>query len=72
MKRIAPGPGQESVWDYSRPPRLERFGGHIQIMLGGGMIADTRGAYRVPETSHPPVYYLPPRDILDRRSSAAT
>ena len=63
MKRIAPGPGQESVWDYPRPPRLERFSGRIQIMLGGVTIADTRGAYRVLETSHPPVYYLPPGDI---------
>ncbi len=63
MKRIAPGPGQESVWDYPRPPRLERFGGCIQIVLGGVTIADTRGAYRALETSHPPVYYLPPGDI---------
>jgi len=63
MKRIAPGPGQESVWDYPRPPRLERFGGHIRIVLGGVTIADTRGAYRVLETSHPPSYYLPPDDI---------
>jgi len=63
MKRIAPGPGQESVWDYPRPPRLERFSGHIQIVLGSVTIADTRGAYRVLETSHPPSYYLPPGDI---------
>ena len=63
MRRIAPGPGQESVWDYPRPPRLERFSGHIQIVLGGVTIADTRGAYRVLETSHPPSYYLPPDDI---------
>jgi len=63
MRRIAPGPGQESVWDYPRPPRLERFSGHIQIVLGGVTIADTRGAYRVLETSHPPAYYLPPGDI---------
>jgi len=63
MKRIAPRPGQESVWDYPRPPRLERFSGHIRIVLGGVTIADTRGAYRVLETSHPPSYYLPPDDI---------
>lgn len=63
MERITPGPGQESVWDYPRPPRLEPFAGRIQIVLGGVTIADTRGAYRVLETSHPPVYYLPPGDI---------
>jgi hypothetical protein len=22
-RRIEPGPGQESVWDYPRPPRVE-------------------------------------------------
>jgi uncharacterized protein (DUF427 family) len=54
-----PGPGQESVWDYPRPPRLERTSSHIVIDLGGVTIADTTDAYRVLETSHPPVFYLP-------------
>ena len=58
-----PGQGQESVWDYPRPPRLERSDKHIQIIFNGVVIADTRRAYRVLETSHPPVYYLPPEDI---------
>lgn len=61
--RIEPGPGQESVWDYPRPPRLEDSSKHIQILFNGVMIADTRTAKRVLETSHPPVYYLPPEDI---------
>ncbi len=25
-RRPAPGPGQESAWDYPRPPRVERSG----------------------------------------------
>ena len=54
-----PGPDQESVWDYPRPPRLERFEGRITIELGGEVIASTQGAWRVLETSHPPTYYLP-------------
>ena len=62
-KRIAPGPGQESVWDYPRPPRLETTPRHIQVYFNGLLLADTRRAYRVLETSHPPVYYLPPADI---------
>ncbi len=62
-KRIAPAPGQESVWDYPRPPRLEAVDKHIQIIFNGVTIADTRRAKRVLETSHPPVYYLPPEDI---------
>jgi uncharacterized protein (DUF427 family) len=62
-KRIEPGPGQESVWDYPRPPRLEDTDKHIQIVFGGVVIADSRRAKRVLETSHPPVYYLPPEDV---------
>lgn len=58
-----PGPGQESVWDYPRPPRLESITRHIQITFNGEIIADTRHARRVLETSHPPVYYIPPEDI---------
>ena len=62
-KRITPGPGQESVWDYPRPPRLEAFTKHIRIIHGDIILADTNRAYRVLETSHPPVYYLPPADV---------
>ena len=60
---VRPAAGQESVWDYPRPPRLERSDRHIEIVLGGETIADTRRAWRVLETSHPPVYYLPTGDI---------
>jgi uncharacterized protein (DUF427 family) len=60
---IQPGPGQESVWDYPRPPRLEDSNKHIQVVLNGIVIADTQHAKRVLETSHPPVYYIPPQDV---------
>jgi len=62
-KRIKPGLGQESVWDYPRPPRLEDSTKHIQVIFNGVIVADTRYAKRVLETSHPPVYYIPPSDI---------
>ncbi|WP_373527323.1 DUF427 domain-containing protein [Nostoc sp.] len=62
-QRIEPAPGQESVWDYPRPPRLEDTNKHIQIIFNGVTIADTHSAKRVLETSHPPVYYIPPADI---------
>jgi uncharacterized protein (DUF427 family) len=62
-QRVVPGPGQESVWDYPRPPRLEPTSRHIEIVFNGVTLADTTRAYRVLETSHPPVYYLPPDDI---------
>lgn len=61
--RIEPGPGQESVWDYPRPPRLEDCSKHLQVIFNGVVIADTHSSKRVLETSHPPVYYLPPDDI---------
>ncbi len=61
--RITPGPGQESVWDYPRPPRVEDSNKHIRVILNGAVIADTHRAKRVLETSHPPVYYLPPEDV---------
>jgi uncharacterized protein (DUF427 family) len=61
--RIEPGPGQESVWDYPRPPRLEPYSRTIKIELNGQIIAQTSRAFRVLETSHPPVYYIPPADI---------
>lgn len=62
-QRIVPGPGQESVWDYPRPPRLEDVPSHVQVVFNGVVIADTHGAKRVLETSHPPTFYLPPADI---------
>lgn len=60
-----PGPGQESVWQYPRPPRLERFIGPITIELGGRIIASTKSAWRVLETSHPPTYYLPQHAFIE-------
>ena len=52
------------MWDYPRPPRLERDARRVRVVLGGVEIADTTGAYRVLETSHPPGFYLPPGDVL--------
>ena len=60
---IRPSANQESVWDYPRPPRLEPVKKRIQIISAGTVLADTTQAFRVLETSHPPVYYLPPEDI---------
>ena len=61
--RIVPGPGQESVWDYPRPPRIERVEFSLRVEHGGRQIAHSAGGWRVLETSHPPVYYLPPESI---------
>lgn len=63
--RIEPGPGQESVWDYPRPPRLERTFKRIEVELNGIVIVDTTGAWRVLETSHAPIYYVPCHDTRE-------
>ncbi|MEM1041201.1 MAG: DUF427 domain-containing protein [Bacteroidota bacterium] len=62
-RRIEPGPGQESVWDYPRPPALEPVAERVRVEFGGETIADTTRALRILETSHPPTLYLPPDDI---------
>ena len=62
MRRPVPeqvGPGQESVWDYPRPPRLETSAERVEVELGGRVVATTSHSWRVLETSHPPTYYLP-------------
>jgi uncharacterized protein (DUF427 family) len=63
LQQVKPGPGQESVWDYPRPPRLEETDKRIKVVFGGVTLAYTTRAKRVLETSHPPVYYIPPEDI---------
>ena len=63
IERIEPGPNQESVWDYPRPPRVEDTDKHIEVFFNDILIADTTDAKRVLETSSPPVYYLPEEDI---------
>jgi uncharacterized protein (DUF427 family) len=58
-----PGPGQESAWDYPRPPALDATEEHVLVVLGGTTLAESRRPIRVLETSHAPVYYLPPEDV---------
>lgn len=58
-----PGPGQESVWDYPRPPRIEPDGRHVEVRYAGVSIAETTRAVKVLETASPPVIYVPPDDV---------
>ncbi len=59
IKKIKPKSGQESVWDYPRPPAIEPVTEHIKIVYGGVEIANSNKSFRILETSHPPTYYLP-------------
>lgn len=60
---VVPGPGQRSVWDFPRPPRIEREGRELSIACAGVEIARTRQALAVLETASPPTLYLPQADI---------
>ncbi len=63
MKKIKPKPGQESVWDYPRPPKVEPSSKLVRVIFNEQRIAQTHNAKRVLETSHPPVYYIPAEDV---------
>lgn len=58
-----PGPGQESVWDYPRPPALVPDAREVTIHWHGLPVAHTRRAIRLLETSHPPSFYIPWADV---------
>ena len=60
---IEPGPGQESVWDYPRPPSLVADSRHVVVSHGDIVIADTQKSLRLCETASPPTFYLPPDDV---------
>jgi uncharacterized protein (DUF427 family) len=61
----------ESVWDYPRPPRLERTSARITVLHAGVRVVDSDRCWRVLETSHPPVYYVPRADIAPGALEAA-
>ena len=63
VERVIPGPGQESCWDYPRPPRLEPVTERVRVLVDGITIGDTTRALRVLETAGAPVYYLPSADV---------
>lgn len=58
-----PQPGQESVWDFPRPPALRPDAREVVVCWGGVEVARTRGAICLLETSHPPTFYLPLADV---------
>ncbi|MBI3928505.1 MAG: DUF427 domain-containing protein [Armatimonadetes bacterium] len=65
MKKEIPGPGQESVWEYPRPPRLQPVRERIRVTIAGQTVVDVERGLRVLETGHPPVYYVRLTDIQE-------
>jgi uncharacterized protein (DUF427 family) len=58
--------GQESVWDYPRPPRIERDARVVGVSFGGHRVARSDRTLRVLETASPPTFYLPREDVVAR------
>jgi uncharacterized protein (DUF427 family) len=63
VEPVVPEPGQESVWDYPRPPRVERVPERIRVVVEGVTVADSSHALRVLETAGAPMYYVPREDV---------
>jgi uncharacterized protein (DUF427 family) len=57
------GPGQESVWDYPRPPAVAPTDELVGVVHDGHVLAETKHALRVLETAHAPAYYIPAGDV---------
>ena len=60
---VVPGPGQESVWDYPRPPRIASDAREVTVRVGAHEIARSRRSVRLLETASPPTVYVPPDDV---------
>lgn len=60
---ITPQAGQESVWDYPRPPVLVTDARRVIVRLGPHVVADSTRTQRLLETASPPTFYLPSEDV---------
>ena len=58
-----PGPGQESVWDYPRPPKLASDSRLVEVYSGDQVVVSSVRTCRVLETASPPSIYIPPQDV---------
>lgn len=58
-----PAQGQESVWDYPRPPSLRADARLVEVKHDGQLIASSNRTFRVCETASPPTFYIPPDDV---------
>ena len=60
---IPPEAGQESVWDYPRPPAIRADRRLVEVESRGRLIAKSDRTYRVCETASPPTFYIPRDDV---------
>jgi len=57
------GQGEQSVWDYPRPPVLVPTPEPIRIFSAGKVVAQSSAALELCETASAPAPYLPPNDV---------
>jgi uncharacterized protein (DUF427 family) len=60
---VVPQPGQTSVWDFPRPPRIAHDTRCVVVRWDDTEVARTQRAVLVLETAHPPSFYLPWADV---------
>lgn len=60
---VEPKKGQRSVWDFPRPPVVEKVNALVQVKYQGKRIVETERALAVLETASPPTYYIPRKDV---------
>ena len=69
IRRIEPGPGQESVWDYPRPPRVEESSRLIQVRFNGETekrhFTPSATVERVKRWAARRAFHLSPRDAAE-------
>ncbi|MDC0886278.1 DUF427 domain-containing protein [Altererythrobacter sp.] len=59
------GEGEESVWDYPRPPRADPSPDECSVRRGKLIIASSANAVLVRETAGAPCPYFPPEDVQE-------
>jgi uncharacterized protein (DUF427 family) len=57
------GPGEESVWDFPRPPEVRAVAAPLRVEFAGRVVAATAAGRRICETASAPVYVFPPSDV---------
>jgi len=60
---VPPAAGQESVWDFPRPPALVPDPREVVVGLAGIDIARSARTLRLLETASPPTFYIPRADV---------
>lgn len=60
---LVPAAGQESVWDYPRPPVVRQSSATLKVYAGDQLVAKTDRGLRVLETSGAPTCYFPTDDV---------